>query len=64
DVGELDAYLAWEGDFLLAHLELPALAGHVLSANCGIQADVDVNCGRPELWIRIIDVSIEHLPAH
>jgi hypothetical protein len=51
-VGELDAYLQWDGDDLLARVSLPDLPGHTMSAHCTIEAT------SPPV-IRSLEVTIE-----
>lgn len=60
-VGELDAFLQWEGDALLARLALPALPGHVVRASCRVATELDTDEDTARLWVRGIDVIVDHL---
>jgi hypothetical protein len=59
-IGELDAYLQWDGDVLLARIPLPALPGHSLRAVCLLE-ERSGEAGESEHWINGINVTIDHV---
>jgi hypothetical protein len=61
DVGELDAFLQWDDDTLVARIGLPALPGHVIQARCSFESEPDPDGSEMHPWIRSLDVSIEHV---
>ena len=60
-VGELDAFLQWEGDSLLARVALPTLPGHVVRARCHVTSECEEGQSDEHPWVRRINVVVEHV---